>query len=314
MIPLLDYLDASNLQRSSNLSLGIACEQLKGLSDATSLDALELHGGLDASAVVVGLEDLAEWVDLGPDLAALLEVAVDGDRVPQLDGQLGEDVGGSPHGALGAGGEAVEGQRVPAVEGDDLAGDGVLEEKLSEGGGVAGGVFEELDADVGEAGELCGGELDTGGAGDIVVHDGDLGDFVDLLEELAELLQVGAVVEWRDDHGGGSASLGGVLGQVEDLGCGEVANAGNNWDAALGGGEDNLDELLALVVGQSCELSGAAAGDETVDTGLDKGLDVGSEGLDINSPGVILERGVQGHHNAREILRSHCGWFVHESN
>lgn len=100
----------------------------------------------------MSFEELADGEDLGPDLASLLEVVLDGEGIPQLHRQLGQDVGGTPDGSLGAGGKAVKGEGVPSVEGGNAS--VVVEEEVGQGRGISGRVLEVLDAHLGEASDF----------------------------------------------------------------------------------------------------------------------------------------------------------------
>jgi hypothetical protein len=92
-----------------------------------------------------------------------------------------------------------------------------------------------------------------------------------------------------------------MLGQIDNTGGGQVADASDDGDAAGSRLDALLEDGLALVDGQGGKLSGAAARDQAVDAGVNLTLDVDVEGREVNGP-IGSEWGDEGDKDAGEFL------------
>ncbi len=86
---------------------------------------------------------------------------------------------------------------------------------------------------------------------------------------LVEAFLRGLVVVGADLQGGVGAGLLGEGGQLDGLGGGVGAGAGDDGDAAVGGTDDPLDDLLVLFVVEGGRFAGGADGDDAVGAALD---------------------------------------------
>lgn len=68
-----------------------------------------------------------------------------------------------------------------------------------------------------------------------------------------------------------------MCGEGEAVPCGEGADAWDDGDAAGGGSDAEVCEVVAFGEGEGGEFAGGAAGDEAVDAGLNHVFDVGVE-------------------------------------
>jgi hypothetical protein len=300
---LLHSLQTSILQQSSQLSSRLTLQNGKWLPQRTSLLALQNHTSFAGRWVVVGLEEGTDGPYLVPELTALLEVALDGEGIPELDGEFWDDVGSPPNGAFGAGSEAVECEGVPAIEGSNFVGQ--AEQKLSEIWTIARRVLNVDAANLREIGDLLWAEGEAASGGNIVIHDWEFRGLGNFGKKLAKLLVVDGVIEWWDHHGSCSARFGSMDGQIDDIAGPRMADTSNDWDASISKFDTELDELLALREIHGSELSGSSTWHDAVGTSLNEAFDVILETSVVDILAIIGEGRNQGNENTGELFWGH---------
>src|SRR5699024_10433584 len=223
--------------------------------------------------------------DLRPQLATAGEVSVDGDGLVELGAEAGDDAGRAPHSGAGAEREGGEGQSVPTVEGLDVL--GLIEVDLGELREVAAGVLVAgHSGSAAEFAQLLRGQLHPGGGRDVVVHDRDVDCLGDRRVVSDQGIEVGGVVEGRDDHHGVGSGVLGVPGQFDRLGGAQGSGACDDGDAAGRGLDVRSVRGLALLDGQGGELTGRASGHEPVDASGDDVVDLPANAFDVDGGAV----------------------------
>ncbi|KAH0829632.1 C6 transcription factor [Fonsecaea pedrosoi] len=285
-----------SLQNPGQLCSRLTGEQFEGLPQSSGWIAEQFHGCLDGRGVIVLFEKLADRVDLGPQLSTRLQITLRSQRIPQLGRQLRDDIRRTPHCALAARGEAVEGQGIPPVEGGDVVAE--RKDQLGESGSVARRVLQVSHADFRQPGNLRRCQAEPGRRGDVVVDNVQVCGLVDLGHEFLELLVVDRVVVWRHDHHSRCSGLFGVTRQVNAVPGRRGADARHHGYPSSGVLNTELEILFSFVHAQRGELAGGAAGDEAMASRAHNVINVGLETGFVNGGAVVCEGGDQCHENA----------------